>query len=165
MGYYSQRKLIPQDGRGVTKPSRGVRQGCPFSAAIFTVAMAGPLRRITQMVKCRLQAHLDDVATIVPNITEMAKLGKVLETIQRAVGLVVNFSKTAIMPVEGSWLRRGYDKVCGQVKAEALGWARAYIARCYKCVGVPTAQPKRVGTRHGAHLCPHSRRSDIPTSA
>jgi hypothetical protein len=131
----------------------GIRQGCPLSPLLFSVATSALVRRLGCLPGTTARAYADDTATVVTRWEEEAPaVVKLFMDFSAASGMLVNFEKTVVVPAGPAawatvdrWMQempppqrmplRTYGKYLGILvgpEAEAHAWSvalRKYEAR------------------------------------
>lgn len=123
---------------------RSVRQGCPLSMSLFSIALDPLLRLITQEchglqlgpVRLTCKAYADDLGVFVNSSEDVDNLRAVLQRFERATGAIINTQKTVLLPLtprartlQRDWFcLREQQKVLGVLftsklqRMEALNW-------------------------------------------
>eukprot|EP00972_Heterocapsa_arctica_P054490 8029607-Heterocapsa_arctica.AAC.1 len=115
----------------------GIRQGCPLSPLIFAVVVDVLLRKLEVEMdgKGLTRAFADDTESVLEDLfAAMPRVAKLFDDYAAISGLVLNFSKTIIIPL---WRNeeRNYEEI-GRLLAEiGGGWDQVLTRPTAKYLG------------------------------
>ena len=78
----------------------GVRQGCPLSSTMFTIATDAIISYLQSLLpNATIRAYCDDIAIVLPDVWScMPTVARAFKVIERASALTLNFRKCALIP-------------------------------------------------------------------
>eukprot|EP00973_Karenia_brevis_P091390 12407248-Karenia_brevis.AAC.1 len=85
---------------------RGVVQGCPLAGWLFSIFLDPALRMLKTIIVHPLGAHIfataDDLAGLIPSLSDLEILFAMFQTIEKGMLLNLNSKKMALIPITAS---------------------------------------------------------------
>eukprot|EP00973_Karenia_brevis_P050975 7079393-Karenia_brevis.AAC.1 len=118
---------------------RGVVQGCPLAGWLFSIFLDPALRMLKTIVIHPLGAHIyataDDLAGLIPNLSDLEILFAMFQTIEKGMLLFLNSKKMALLPITASIDTETVAIIRRYICARVPGWSAIAITDAARYLG------------------------------